>query len=253
MRKRGKGLFLKFIPEGSSKVRDIYLSPLMLKILKGFIIFIISFQFISLLFSIWMFSNFTKMKLLEYELQKAKIREKKIAEIEEKLKKFIAFSNQLENLLRPEKVLKDVSKIRDTLVHNLSKKEEFKDLTLYFEPPVKGLISNLFSPIHPGIDIVAPLGTPVKSPLEGIVIEKGIDKDFGLYLWIDHKNGMKTFYGHLKEIVVRKGEWVKKGEIIGKVGSTGKSTGPHLHFEIWNKGFPLDPLNFTNYNFFTLK
>ncbi|MEN3043699.1 MAG: M23 family metallopeptidase [Candidatus Hydrothermales bacterium] len=192
------------------------------------------------------------MKLLEYEVQKAKHQEKKIIEIEKKLQKFVAFSSQLENLLKPEKVLKEVLKLEDTFSYDLSKRE-FKGLTFYFDLPVKGLISNFFSPIHPGVDIVAPLGTPVKSPLEGIVKEKGIDEDFGLYLWVDHKNGIKTFYGHLKEITVRKGEWVKRGEILGKVGNTGRSTGPHLHFELWDRGFPVDPLNFTNYNIFTLK
>ncbi|MEO0254720.1 MAG: M23 family metallopeptidase [candidate division WOR-3 bacterium] len=259
MNKKERGIFLKIIPDGASQVKDFYLSPSLIKFLKVISIFILVVLSSITLFSLWMLGNFVKMKMLEYEANKVKIQEKKIKELESKLEKFILFSKKLENLLKPEEVLKtELKNIKENLDFAQSEISENKDKepkrsALSFDLPVKGIISNFYSPLHPGIDIVSSSGTPVRAPFDGIVKEKGIDENYGLYLWIEHSGGIKTFYGHLMEIKVKKGEWVRKGEIIGRVGNTGKSTGPHLHFEIWSEGFPVNPLNFTNYNIFALK
>ncbi len=256
MNKKERGYFIKIIPEGASDVKDFYFSPLKIKILKvlGFFLLLLVISFTG--FSIWMTGNFVRMRMLEYEANKVKIQEKKIKELEIKLEKFILFTKKIEKLLKPTEEgrveLKKIAGIfKDTV--KLIEDKQVPIKTVFFELPVKGIISNFYSVLHPGIDIVASSGSPVKAPFDGIVKEKGIDENFGLYIWIEHRGGIKTFYGHLKEILVRKGEWVRKGEIIGRVGSSGKSTGPHLHFEIWKEGFPVNPLNFTNYNIFTLK
>ncbi len=95
---------------------------------------------------------------------------------------------------------------------------------------------------HKGIDISAPAGTPVYAAESGTIIEAGYKQSgYGNLIVIKHGNDMATYYGHLSKIISAKGSRVEKGELIGNVGSTGKSTGPHLHFEIRKGGQALNP------------
>lgn len=105
--------------------------------------------------------------------------------------------------------------------------------------PIKGKIE-----MHKGIDIKANHGVSVKAAMAGKVIEAGPNSSFGNMVKIDHQNGYITLYAHCSAIVAKKGNMVKQGEIISKVGSTGTSTGPHLHFEIWKNGTPVNPLDY---------
>jgi len=97
---------------------------------------------------------------------------------------------------------------------------------------------------HTGVDIEAPYGTPVHATAEGIVMFTGWYSDYGKAVIIKHPSGYETLYGHLSKIEVKSGERVKAGEIIGYVGSTGRSTGPHLHYEVLLESKSLDPLKF---------
>lgn len=94
---------------------------------------------------------------------------------------------------------------------------------------------------HHGIDLAAPLGTDVYAGRDGIVSASGIDPVLGEYLVIDHEGDWQTVYGHLSRRLVRLKDKVESGMIIGRVGTTGQSTGPHLHFEVRNKGETRDP------------
>ncbi|HSM20303.1 MAG TPA: peptidoglycan DD-metalloendopeptidase family protein, partial [Hyphomicrobiales bacterium] len=98
--------------------------------------------------------------------------------------------------------------------------------------------------MHAGIDFRAGRGTPVRAPAAGVVTLAGRNAGYGKMIEIEHKNGVSTRYGHLSAISVAKGQRVKAGEIIGRVGSTGRSTGPHLHYETRIKGEPTDPRRF---------
>ncbi|WP_277924584.1 M23 family metallopeptidase [Limnothrix sp. FACHB-708] len=89
-----------------------------------------------------------------------------------------------------------------------------------------------YSRFHAGTDLSAPLGTPVVAVLDGKVSIGGFLGGYGLTVVLDHGDTQKTLYGHLSEIFVKPGATVKQGEVIGRVGSTGMSTGPHLHFEV---------------------
>lgn len=120
--------------------------------------------------------------------------------------------------------------------------------------PVRGRITSGFgyrlNPVseehqfHSGIDISASMGTPVLASASGRVVEVGRNHLNGLYIRIRHINNICTIYAHLSRVFVKRGDYVKKGEIIGLVGSTGRATGEHLHFEISYKGRPVDPLMF---------
>lgn len=97
---------------------------------------------------------------------------------------------------------------------------------------------------HDGLDIAAPAGTPVRAAGAGRVVYAGWVGVYGLSVIIDHGYGYRTFYGHNSSLLVREGEKVAKGQAIAKVGSTGRSTGPHVHFRIEVDGQPVDPLQF---------
>lgn len=95
---------------------------------------------------------------------------------------------------------------------------------------------------HKGQDIAAPIGTPVSATADGIITVAGWQRGYGWVVYIDHGNGISTRYGHLSRIDVEVGQTIKRGEQLGLVGSTGRSTGPHLHYEVRINGQPVSPL-----------
>ena len=97
---------------------------------------------------------------------------------------------------------------------------------------------------HEGLDISARTGTEVISPADGVVSETGKTYGFGNLLIISHGYGIKTIYGHLSKALVKKGQSVKRGDKIALVGNTGRTTGPHLHYEIQLNGVPVNPQNY---------
>ena len=95
---------------------------------------------------------------------------------------------------------------------------------------------------HSGLDLAAPAGTAVRAAAGGVVVLSHADAGgYGLHLVLDHGGGLTTLYGHLLSTAVRHGDLVGAGQVIGAVGSTGNSTGPHLHFEVRAAGQPVDP------------
>lgn len=114
----------------------------------------------------------------------------------------------------------------------------------HFMWPTYGWLSQGFRVGHSAIDIAAPLGTPVTAADRGVVIRAGWSSvGYGNFVVIDHQIDYITLYAHLSEIWVEEGQIVAQGELIGAVGSTGNSTGPHLHFEIRDFGRRIDPLS----------
>ena len=97
---------------------------------------------------------------------------------------------------------------------------------------------------HAGVDISVPFGTKVRAPADGIVLEAGPESGYGNEILIDHGFGMNTKYGHLSRIFVVVGQELKRGEVIGSVGMTGKTTGPHLHYEVHIHDTPVNPTKF---------
>lgn len=95
---------------------------------------------------------------------------------------------------------------------------------------------------HSGVDISIDRSTPVKAVADGVVIMSGYKGAYGKVVVVDHGNGFETVYGHLSQISAKPGEKVCRGEIVGNVGSTGRSTGPHLHFEVRKNGEPQNPI-----------
>lgn len=95
---------------------------------------------------------------------------------------------------------------------------------------------------HTGIDLAAPTGTPVYATADGIIGRADWFSSYGLYISINHGASMETRYAHLSRLAVAAGDNVKKGDLIGYVGSTGRSTGPHLHYEVRVEGIAVNPI-----------
>jgi murein DD-endopeptidase MepM/ murein hydrolase activator NlpD len=120
--------------------------------------------------------------------------------------------------------------------------------------PVDGSVASGFgyraSPwpeFHKGVDLAAAYGTQVRAAAAGTVVSAGWDPGgFGIKVDIDHGNGYHTWYAHLSRAKVTPGERIAKGQPIALVGSTGESTGPHLHYQVMYEGNPIDPEPFLN-------
>ncbi|MFD0963585.1 M23 family metallopeptidase [Pseudofulvibacter geojedonensis] len=98
--------------------------------------------------------------------------------------------------------------------------------------------------MHNGMDFTAPKGTPIYATGDGVVTKASRASGFGKVIYIDHGFGYMTKYAHLNKFNTRKGKKVKRGDIIGYVGNTGLSSGPHLHYEVHKNGKPINPVNF---------
>lgn len=132
--------------------------------------------------------------------------------------------------------------------HNLNEKNVRYMITnnIPSVKPAKGLISREYDidTKHFGIDIVNEVSTPIFSIADGLVVFSDFSKDFGNFLIIDHQNGYLSHYYHNEDLFFNKGDKVLAGDIIAKMGNTGMSSGPHLHFEIWKDGTPINPNTF---------
>ncbi len=101
---------------------------------------------------------------------------------------------------------------------------------------------------HTGVDFVAAPGTPVYAAAGGVVASAEFHPEYGNMVDVDHDNGLTTRYAHLSKYKAKVGDVILKGQLIGEVGGTGRATGPHLHFEVREKGIPLNPNRFLSFN-----
>ncbi|MDI6851672.1 MAG: peptidoglycan DD-metalloendopeptidase family protein [bacterium] len=207
-----------------------------------------------------------KARALEVENQKLREENQKVKELEKQLYALEELRVKIYKMLGVDK-----TPTMETLYTALSTKEgptadtidkndklksiskEFKEYAkiLYDEErfiprglPAEGFITQKFSSTHEGIDIAAPIGTPVKSPADGVVKDIYEDQHLGIVLLLGHGSKYETLYGHLKEVFVKKGQVVKKGDVIALTGNSGISTGPHLHYEVRYLGIKMNPENY---------
>jgi len=147
---------------------------------------------------------------------------------------FLPYSKKYLSVLKKEKI----------------QREKFSSSNNKFIWPLRKLlrISSFFGmrwgTFHPAIDLPTPKGTPVIAAMDGRVVAASYINGHGNSLLLEHRNNLYTRYSHNSVILVKKGDFVKKGQIIALAGSTGNSTGNHLHFEIRYKNIPLNPLDF---------
>ncbi len=98
--------------------------------------------------------------------------------------------------------------------------------------------------MHEGLDIANVVGTPIKATAQGTIVYAGPKAGYGQIVIVDHGYGLETWYGHTSRILVKPGQYIKRGQEIAKMGNSGHSTGPHVHYEIRVHGWPVDPFNY---------
>lgn len=146
-----------------------------------------------------------------------------------------------------------LSELREFLQEQKSLLLSIPSLWPVFGPISSGFGDTRFHPSsggtkpHKGVDISVPPGTPIIAPADGVVTYVGREWDYGLMICLDHGHGFSTAYGHLKELAVRPGDKVRTGQVIGTVGVTGNSTGPHLHYEVRIQGNPVNPFRYIHF------
>ena len=117
-------------------------------------------------------------------------------------------------------------------------------------PPVKGVITSKYDPEnnHFAIDVVSKKNSPIIAVLDANVVFVGYTQETGNIIYLQHKNNILTVYKHVKNTLVKQGEFIKKGKAIATMGNTGTITsGPHLHFELWNNGTPVNPEDYISF------
>ena len=169
------------------------------------------------------------------------------------LKKYEKYQVRLKDIIYVNDMINSVIRPKENLFvpgARLEKSKLLKKIGEWsiFTPPIHGkLTSKVGLRVHPiikkrilhtGVDIKAKYGEPVRASRRGRVKFTGKKGGYGLLVIINHGKGLSTYYGHLSKILVKKGKWIQRGQIIGQVGSTGLSTGPHLHFEVRKNGKP---------------
>lgn len=182
-----------------------------------------------------------------------------VEKYETELKEFASKESAVEELYEepepePEPVVvATTTKAKSTGTVNTSLNTSYQNASLgiSLSRPVSGTITSRFgakssirSSAHTGLDIAASMGTPYSAAASGVVSFAGYKGSYGNLIVIDHANGVQTYYGHSSKLYVSAGESVSQGETIGLVGSTGNSTGPHLHFEVRINGVAYNPQNY---------
>lgn len=201
-----------------------------------------------------------KKRVLNKNQFELRVKSEKLQDkIDEKINEFHMLEDKVSSIEKLVGITPDDSMDLDKRIENISISSSQKDLMLTLIPN-GNVISKLRvtapfgwrkHPIkktrefHPGIDLKAKRGTPIKAPANGVVEFAAHHKrGYGKLIILDHSFGFQTRYAHLKKILVKNGQFIKKGDVIGHVGNTGLSTGPHLHYEVRFIGRLLNPINF---------
>lgn len=141
-----------------------------------------------------------------------------------------------------------------TLIESRLFEERMRRLMVPSVAPVVGPVGSGFgfrsdpitgrTALHTGLDFPAEPGTPIRAAAGGVVLDVGVHPEYGQTLELDHGNRLSTLYAHLNRSLVKPGDIVRRGQVIAEVGNTGRSTGPHLHFEVLLQGVPQNPARF---------
>ncbi|HUU28105.1 MAG TPA: M23 family metallopeptidase [archaeon] len=263
-----KYLTLMIIPYPGADVRSIRIRHRTIKLVTLFTIVLVGVSIATVLNLKPVLEKAKKYDQLLAENQVLKVENKKINALAQKMESIDDLVNKIQL----------VQGVKKSTAVNGSESEKDKDANFLFLdnfaggeraliPPVaptvdssmdstvplglpiieKSYISRSFNPkiFHFGIDLPLKQGTPVRATADGIVTSAEKDHDLGLYLMIKHASGYSTLYAHNNLLTVDKGDRVKKGDLIAYSGNTGQSSGPHLHYAIFDhKGNPIDPLPF---------
>lgn len=163
-------------------------------------------------------------------------------------KQRLIIPNASELRLRPQESLPTAAHTQAGKLRSAARKHGYTRTGNRLSWPSAGIVTSNFGwrwfRMHQGIDVAAPIGTPIRAVKEGRVVASGWMGGYGYAVDVDHGNGLVTRYAHCSELHVRVGQLVSRGQVLAAMGSTGHSTGPHLHFEVHLNGEPVNPRNY---------
>lgn len=260
--KKNNHFTIMLIPEENGKTHTFRIPKLFIISLVLFLFIFLSGLLLLLIKSGEIAAKLQLLSLIRTENNILAKENEELRNISEKLEEFNRFSDYLYKLAIPEN-LRDgynYSQVMDTIVaSNNVKTSSFEGNKLLNENmklypnivPVNGWItkhysddSSTFNLEHLGLDFAAAKGTPIKATSSGVVASVEKDKYFGLLITLLHDGGFSTRYGHCSQSLVSKHDRVKKGQTIALVGNTGRSSAPHLHYEVLKNGKNIDPSNY---------
>ena len=276
MAKRYVNFFI--VPEGKPKSLKFKLSFFVTRVIVGILGFLLVFIVVLSILHGKLLYEVIAGKSLKQENERLKRYNAKVVQLEKELsgyKRFVQRVAQLAGVEYPQSESqvqlayhpesRDLEE-RETVLSLTEKEEEkisspnsisIQPETLVYIPmgrPIEGWITRGFSMDiygfggeHPGVDFAAKIGTEVKATADGKIVFVGWDDIYGNLVGIDHQNGYVTYYGHNSKILVNVGGTIRQGEVIALSGNTGRSSAPHLHYEIRKNDVPIDPESFLSH------
>src|SRR6266705_2513228 len=245
MRKKAERRWtLMVVPHGSGSSRAVEVSQTFVKALVG-IGSVVALTFLVLgVAAISRGVNITHSRVLENENRLL------ADEIQRMRQRMTGLRDTLQRFGKREQELRSLDQAYDSLSHQRERLAATPSIM-----PTKGWLTSAFMamrvhPIlhlarpHEGIDVSAPMGAEIDAPAAGIVTDVKWEEGYGNMITLDHGFGLVTRFAHCSKIIAARGQRVKRGEKIAYVGSTGLSTGPHLHYEVWVNHKPVDPLKY---------
>lgn len=235
-------------PDGTNK-KQFDIDPIFFKVIIGFVFFMFVVIFVSLVFIGTIYGDAIQKRVYADKVKKMEEEVRKVEQLKKDILYLYERNDKIKNLLGIDiqnSILKshteDIKTIKvDSIISLDSLKKDLSSVPDI--DPTVGEISRKFSKEHPAVDIAASANTPVVATIDGIVLSVGWDENFGNYVKINNSSFV-IFYGHLEKVFVKNLQIVKKGEIVGLVGNSGKSTAPHLHYEIMTDTVFVDPEKF---------
>jgi len=256
------------VPEGHSRSLKFRLSFFTLRLLVGVLGFLLLFVIVLSVFHGKLLYEVIAGKSLKQENEKLKRYNAKVVDLEKELweyKKFVQRVAQLAGVEYQGQTETQLASYSEGIPSFAEKEAEASSTldSIMVQPdstrhiptgaPIEGWITQGFSmnipgfgAQHPGVDFAAKTGTEVKATADGKVILVGWDDTYGKLVAIDHGDGYATYYGHNSKILVNLGDAIRRGQVIALSGNTGRSSAPHLHYEIRKDDVPIDPGSFLN-------
>jgi murein DD-endopeptidase MepM/ murein hydrolase activator NlpD len=264
------------VPEGHSKSIKFKLSFFTLRVIIGVVGFLLLFVIVLSVFHGKLLYEVIAGKSLKQENEKLKRYSAKVVELEKELGEYKRFVHRVAQLAGVEYQGKTQTQLAsyseglnllDSEVIPLVAGQEdqgsatLDSMAIQFDSarhipagaPIEGWITQRFSTSipgfgaqHPGVDFAAKIGTEVRATAAGRVILVGWDDIYGKLVAVDHGNGFATYYGHNSKVLVNLGDGIRRGQAVALSGNTGRSSAPHLHYEIRKDDVPVDPGSFLN-------
>lgn len=241
-----KGYSILITPDDSTNSRHYYLGKKSILLLSLVVISVVIIAIIAAFSYTSVYVRAMEVEMLRRRNAQLEKEFAKIEEIREALQIAEANNRKIKVMLGIEKTPEPVEPSITDINPNYSEIQVLTELQENIPSllPTMGQVSRDFGPGHYGIDIAAPQFSPVIAAASGIVDGTGWDSLYGNYVVVEHNQNYSTFYGHLNSIAVLDGGRVNGGQVIGTVGSTGKSTSPHLHYEVRFRSEPVDPMGY---------